>query len=343
MHALDQKILSLLNRASKPLQAKDIVAATAETPDNVYAALQRLSLGEHVRREKLRYNLYAYTKGEGAGPAPAPTPASSSEPGRSMVKWSRAEQQQVLEEVQRLLAERHGYSFRQAVNVAQAVLPADRQRTVINAKSMRYLREIYDQLPPPAPAAAVEETPPPKETADADTAAPAETADEAMPAFDPRPAPDTLADMLHNLIGAVSSRIAEQLLDTLTTRINDSLAQLSFRPPPPTTMGAVKYVQPSPLVKPRIVVAGLKGGQKTEIEDALKSHADLRFWGVDESPHQLKSLCREADKVFLMTKFVSHSHEDIIRSIAPERLIRVHGGVTTLRDTMRATLRGHLQ
>lgn len=341
MHALDQKILSLMNRASKPLQAKDLVIATAETADNVYAALQRLSLGEQIQREKLRYNLYAYTKRSG----PAPTPASIPELRRSMIKWSRGEQQQVLKEVQRLLSATLGYSFRQAVNEAQlAVLPTSRQRTVINATGMRYLRYLYDQLLPPPPAAAVAEAPPPDEAADhAEYAAAPTQTEEAPPAFDPRPAPDPLADMLHNLIGAVSSRIAEQLLDTLTTRINDSLAQLSFRAPSPTPMGTVKYVQPSPLVKPRVVVAGLKGGQKTEIENALKNHAELRFWGVDESPHQLKHLCREADKVFLMTKFVSHSHEDIIRSIAPERLVRINGGVTMLCDTMRETLRGHLQ
>ena len=85
--------------------------------------------------------------------------------------------------------------------------------------------------------------------------------------------------------------------------------------------------------KPDILVVGLKGGQKTEIQRDYGAHFDLRFIGSDESKDQLRSMTEKASTTIVMTDFIGHSHEDIVKARSSHYL-RQSGVITQLRETL---------
>jgi hypothetical protein len=316
MSALTERVLAKLQQSEKSWQPRALALLVGEKADTTSYALRELYKAHLIDRTPLPgHNQFAYQRLGAKAVAPPETPRAP------RVVWSHAERQQMLIETHRLLQAKRGFSFRDALFEAQAILPDQRRHGQLSSNSVRLMRELYEKMP--LPETPVEAPAPLAEAALDDDA---EGVAEAPTVMD---RPDPLGDMLHRLIDAITTQIAEQLLDTLTTRINQSLARLSLPAAAP----------PMPIVKMRFVVAGLKGQQKTEIQAALPKTAQVTFWSVDESPHHLKALCRDADQIFLMTKFVSHSHENMVRSVAADRLVRVNGGVTTLSEQLRKACR----
>lgn len=88
--------------------------------------------------------------------------------------------------------------------------------------------------------------------------------------------------------------------------------------------------------KPRlkkILIAGLINPQIREIEREFHDTLDIRFWRTDENPNVLKSKAGQADKVILVTDFISHSHQGIIQNMNI-KFIRHSGGMTKLKDLL---------
>jgi hypothetical protein len=85
--------------------------------------------------------------------------------------------------------------------------------------------------------------------------------------------------------------------------------------------------------KPGILVVGLKGAQKSEIIRDYSARFDLRFIGSDESKDQLRAMTEKAETTVVMTDFISHSHEDIVKARSPN-YVRSPGGMTQLRETL---------
>lgn len=336
LNDLDSRVLAHLQQSGARWQPKPLAQVLLAKADHTGASLRRLTEQKLVTREPLpghNQNAYYCSVEQGAKAATdnAEATLNKSLYKTARVSWSPAERSLVLQEIHRLLKETRGYSFRQALYEAQNVLPITRRRAKLNAHTVASLRKQYDDMPKP-------DTQAPPPMVEAAEATPFDETPMAANDNDPEPLEvaeptDPLGEILQRLIDAITTHIADQLIDTLSARLNQSLSRLNVTPP------IVTPPPPPPTPKMRFVVAGLKGTQKTEIQSAMPKTAQVSFWGVDESPHQLKAICRDADRIFMMTKFVSHSHENMIRSIASDRLVRVNGGVTTLREQMQQSCR----
>lgn len=77
--------------------------------------------------------------------------------------------------------------------------------------------------------------------------------------------------------------------------------------------------------KPKVAIIGLLDSQRRAIEREMP-HLDLRFWGKGDMTQRVGAITAHADKVIVMTKFVSHMVVKQIRS----KYISVNGGMTAL-------------
>lgn len=86
--------------------------------------------------------------------------------------------------------------------------------------------------------------------------------------------------------------------------------------------------------RPRALIVGLLPGQQDIITREFGRELDLRFvTSQAQVSNRAKELSHTSDAAILMTKFVNHAAEDIIKSRGG-RLIRVSGGLSQLRDTL---------
>lgn len=85
----------------------------------------------------------------------------------------------------------------------------------------------------------------------------------------------------------------------------------------------------------KILIVGLLPQQQNEISKDFKEIYDLKFV-KDESIQQIKSIAVNCDEIILMTKFISHRHQDAAKSSG---VIYSHcnGGVSELKDMLEAT------
>ena len=131
----------------------------------------------------------------------------------------------------------------------------------------------------------------------------------------------------------LADSLATRVLDALMPMIGESLkAQLPGR-----IEKAVRTIQalPEQVSKPRlpkVLVVGLLPQQAGFIATEFGELFDLSFW-KDGQPDTLKALARHADKVIVMTGWVSHYHLDLIRA-AHADFEAVGGGMSTLRDSL---------
>ncbi len=83
-------------------------------------------------------------------------------------------------------------------------------------------------------------------------------------------------------------------------------------------------------LKLEVLVVGMLPSQAGEISSSLGLVFKLRFW-KDESTQRLRNLCSTCDVAYLMTKFVSHSAQIIVKRYAADVRF-ANGGVS---DTTR--------
>lgn len=88
----------------------------------------------------------------------------------------------------------------------------------------------------------------------------------------------------------------------------------------------------SPRLK-RVLIMGLIPNQIQEVTNEFKGALDLRFWRTDQSANLLKSLSKQVDQTVIMTDFIAHSHEVLIKN-ASVPYVRQSGGISRLKDTL---------
>jgi len=89
--------------------------------------------------------------------------------------------------------------------------------------------------------------------------------------------------------------------------------------------------------KVRVVIAG--GGLAMHHQMEPIPGIDLRFWSGsnDESPHRLKALLGSADACVLVTKFLSHKAQNIVKSRGDRlKIIYCNGGTNEMRPQLAA-------
>lgn len=82
--------------------------------------------------------------------------------------------------------------------------------------------------------------------------------------------------------------------------------------------------------RPRVIIVGVKGSNIRVIQDAVKDDLRMTFIEADESIHQLRETCRNADYVMMMRGFVSHRHTDVINKRTHSGFIMIQGGMDEL-------------
>ncbi|AVH85178.1 hypothetical protein RsoM2USA_250 [Ralstonia phage RsoM2USA] len=246
------------------------------------------------------------------------------------VFWTTREKELVSIEIANRMMKSPGESTLHAVQEAQAkVLPAERQRAI---KTVTMVKDVVSDAFKRFKKLQDEPAPPPQEPIDHSP-------------FDPVNLSSLQSMALHADIGMAMTTLVEVFADAFATKVVDKFIQRMGELAPTT-------VDPNPLLKvateslsaamkrparvklPTIVVAGLKGHQITEVENEFRDKAQIKFWTVDENPHQLKVVCRDADYTIMMTKFISHSHEQTAKSAAGDRMLRVDGGISMLKSAI---------
>jgi hypothetical protein len=84
---------------------------------------------------------------------------------------------------------------------------------------------------------------------------------------------------------------------------------------------------------PTVLVAGLKGAQKTIIETEFGHLFNLRFYGSDESKDHLRTLATQSTFAVAVTDFLSHSQTDIMRDRS-QHYVPAGGGLSSLRQAL---------
>jgi hypothetical protein len=92
---------------------------------------------------------------------------------------------------------------------------------------------------------------------------------------------------------------------------------------------------PNPARKPRVLIAGLKGHQMTEMNNACKTMFELRFWHTDQSLDALRRTASECDIAVGFINFLSHAAEGVLQSRA-QNYVRHAGGISTLKQRLSA-------
>ena len=84
-----------------------------------------------------------------------------------------------------------------------------------------------------------------------------------------------------------------------------------------------------PKKKPTVLVVGLLDEQVKKIAAEFGEKVNLRFW-KNHNPVKLKKMSEQSDMVFMMSSFLSHSHETTVRD-STDKWKRVFGGLSSLR------------
>jgi hypothetical protein len=157
----------------------------------------------------------------------------------------------------------------------------------------------------------------------------------------PPPTADLWQLLRARLVDEVASVVAEGALKAVTMVIRQMQPAAEPEPPDPSTVrGNIELMRrelaranPAAPRKPSVLVVGLKGSNKSEIEAGFGRTFDLRFIDSEQSKDQLRLMAEKADTTVVMTDFISHSHTDIVKSRAPKYHLQ-SGGMTSLRATL---------
>lgn len=228
-----------------------------------------------------------------------------SEPTKSRTKifWTGLEELSVAKEAATIVQREPGVSMKDALTRAQSVLPEYRRRQLYSsavAQLSKLTREVISKRQEQH-----------------------KEATELPPAL-PEPTPDSIIEELAETIGQAFAELFSQALRASVTRTKAIIDSPNIPPPR-------KRLQ-------RLTIVGLLPAQKNAILAEFGNTFDLRFW-KDESPHTLKSLTRSSDAVIAMKDWISHGHQDLIKSVDAAKLRIVPGTVSQLERY----LEGHIR
>jgi len=129
----------------------------------------------------------------------------------------------------------------------------------------------------------------------------------------------------------IASRFEEELLSQLHAATEHAMDTVdkSFLT---RLNNARKAVKVNKAQLPKVMIVGLEKNQPNEIAEEFGEMLDLRFILATDSITLLKSGARHSDYVVLMTKFISHRHQEAVRE--HEGLIYANGSVSNLKDVL---------
>lgn len=159
-------------------------------------------------------------------------------------------------------------------------------------------------------------------------------------AIDPASMPfETLIEAIGvKVAGMLLRSIGEQLQDSIMQRVTEALSHMAM---PAGLPEGVARLHPAPRNrKPRVLIVGLLNQQAQDMERALGELLSLDFVKVEHA-NTLEDKARNADLVVLMTKFISHQHQDIVRGVN-EHIVYRNGGVSELKRYLTQWINGEV-
>ncbi|CAJ4809964.1 Uncharacterised protein [Burkholderia pseudomallei] len=159
-------------------------------------------------------------------------------------------------------------------------------------------------------------------------------------ALDPASLPfDTLIEAIGvRIAGMLLRSIGEQLQESIMQRITEALGHIAV--PAPLPEGATRLHAAPRDRKPRVLIVGLVRQQEDDVRRALGELFRFDYVRVEHADN-LEEKARGADLVVLMTKFISHKHQDIVRRVN-EHIVYRNGGVTELKRWLTQWINGEV-
>ena len=138
-------------------------------------------------------------------------------------------------------------------------------------------------------------------------------------------APAPLASALDTLLDTMIDTLFDMAKQRLEARLATRLPELAARINTPL----IDAPKVEPRVKlPVVAVVGLNPVQEKTVQEAFGSKLDLRF-PARENSVSLKHAAQSSERVFMMTKFVKHTVQTMLKNNGAA-LTLVNGGVTDL-------------
>ena len=133
--------------------------------------------------------------------------------------------------------------------------------------------------------------------------------------------------------------VLKRVFDNRTNRLADAVAHKVID----MMHGMVQGMIASQLAKPngnhevvrkrRILIVGLQPDQIKTIEHTYEDFFDLRF-ARDSHDGRLRELASNSSAVVLMSKFISHHHQNAAKDAFPGKVTYCHGGMSDLDKTL---------
>lgn len=137
---------------------------------------------------------------------------------------------------------------------------------------------------------------------------------------------------LGNRIDALQQTVDQMELLPLPVAVGPIEAGPATTAPPPVAP-QIKAVEPAG-PKRKVTIIGLFDAHATHIYREFKDVFDLRIFNIDEAKGSgVMNRMKDSEAVFIMTKFVNHSVENLAKA-AGIKPIRVTGGQTAIRDKL---------
>lgn len=360
--------VELLARATRDVRAKDLSLTHLEAvriaqkralpPERQRELRQHREVAEVVKAIRdlasLDYgNLGAKHEAKEAEPAPVSVaaiaqPDKTKTAKRRSVFWTSDEKRVIALESKRLLNGFEDMSKLEAIRKAmEYALPVERHRTVEALSVVPWVEDEWKALDEVERATkaeresrerALELERQAEESRRAIEAARIEA--EKAKAIDPASMPfETLIEAIGvKVAGMLLRSIGEQLQDSIMQRVTEALSHMSMPAGLPEGIGRL---HPAPRNrKPRVLIVGLLNQQAQDMERALGELLSLDFVKVEHA-NTLEDKARNADLVVLMTKFISHQHQDIVRAVN-EHIVYRNGGVSELKRYLTQWINGEV-
>lgn len=154
----------------------------------------------------------------------------------------------------------------------------------------------------------------------------------------------SLASLAHALAGSIAEAFGAELRRALQSKLDEVVtalpAQLALPAPVADTVDAepvpraAEPAAPHTAAKLTVTIFGLLDAQAAMIDSEFGRDLNLRYVrSSDAASQRARGLIRTSDYVVTMAGFISHSTEDLIRSMGA-KLVRVSGGMTSLRNEL---------
>lgn len=218
-----------------------------------------------------------------------------------MIRWTLEERRAVVENAARRMQREPAWTLLDAVRMAQTeVLPPERRRNLLMTQMVESLREDIENWRP--------------------------TEDEKPEVSVEQRLLDAMRDYVRVHIVDI---IKQEIRDMLVTVLQDTRTEL--------TVPERLQTPPVRVAKPRILVVGAKPSQERTLERRFPE-VEFRFW-KDGNYTRLKDLSQSVDKVYILTKFISHAHQSAIFQVRTDA-VRIPGMISNLTRILTRDLGG---